>query len=286
MTRSWTQAFQHAALRWPARLNRLALVALMLGGAQAHAGLFEDDEARRAVTELRQQRLQDIEADKAQTAALNAQIDQLKRSLLDMNAQLELLRADLAKQRGQDELLARDLSELQRKQKDLQGSLDDRVRKLEPQSMTLDGKVFKVDPDEKREFDEAMARMRAADFAGGAAGMTGLLQRYPSTGYRESAWYWLGNAYYGLRQYKESIAAFKLLVDTSPDHQRAPEALLSIANCFSELKDLDTARKTLDLVTRQYPQAEAAQAARDRLATLPAPPAPAPAAPAKPRKAK
>jgi uncharacterized coiled-coil DUF342 family protein len=123
MTRSWTQALRHAALRWPAQLNRLALVALMLAGAQAHAGLFEDDEARRAVTELRQQRLQDIDADKAQTAALNAQIDQLKRSLLDMNAQLEQLRADLAKQRGQDELLARDLSELQRKQKDLQGSL-------------------------------------------------------------------------------------------------------------------------------------------------------------------
>jgi tol-pal system protein YbgF len=278
-------SFIAARLRGPSRWKRLALVALMWGGAQAHAGLFEDDEARRAITELRTQRTQDLEAAKTDAAALNAQIDQLKRSLLDMNAQLEQLRADLAKQRGQDEVLARDLAEMQRKQKDMQSSIDDRVRKLEPQPITLDGKAFKVDPDEKREFDEALARMRAADFAGGAAGMTGLLQRHPGTGYRESAWYWLGNAHYGLRQYKESIAAFKLLVDTSPDHQRSPEALLSIANCFIELKDLDTARKTLDLVTRQYPQAEAAQAARDRMATLPAAPASA-SAPAKPHKAK
>ncbi len=253
---------------------RPALVlALACMGLTAHAGLFEDDEARRAITEMRQQRAQEQEADKARTEALNAQIDQLKRSLLDMNSQLELLRADLAKLRGQDEVLARDISEVQRKQKDLQSSMDDRVRKLEPQPITLDGKSFKVDPDEKREFDEAMARMRAADFAGGAAGMIGLLQRHPSTGYRESAWYWLGNAHYGLRQYKEAIASFKLLVDNTPDHLRAPEALLSIANCFTELKDLDTARKTLELVTRQYPQAEAAQAARDRMATLPASPA-------------
>ncbi len=284
MTRALIPSAPFAARpRGPSRWKRLALVAMMWGGAQAHAGLFEDDEARRAITELRQQRTQEQDAAKAQTEALNAQIDQLKRSLLDMNAQIEQLRADLAKQRGQDELLARDLADIQRKQKDMQSSIDDRVRKLEPQPITLDGKAFKVEPDEKRLFDDALARMRAADFAGGAAGMGGLLQRYPSTGYRESAWYWLGNAHYGLRQYKESIAAFKLLVDTTPDHMRSPEALLSIANCFIELKDLDTARKTLELVTQQYPQAEAAQAARDRMATLPAAPG---ATGTKPRKTK
>jgi tol-pal system protein YbgF len=290
MTRAWTPPLQRATPSWWGRLSRVSLAVLMLAGAQAHAGLFEDDEARRAITELRQQRTVDQDAAKAQSEALNAQIDQLKRSLLDMNAQLEQLRADIAKLRGQDEVLARDIAELQRKQKDVQSSIEDRVRKLEPQPITLDGKAFKVDPDEKREFDEAMGRMRAADFAGGAAGMNGLLQRYPGTGYRESAWYWLGNAHYGLRQYKEAIAAFKMLVDASPDHQRSSEALLSIANCFIELKDPDTARKTLGLVISQYPQAEAAQAARDRLATLPAAPAPAAAAPAapaaKPRKAK
>jgi len=289
MTRVCNPSLQRAMPSWWGRLNRVALAALILAGGQAQAGLFEDDEARRAITELRQQRTVEQDAAKAQTEALNAQIDQLKRSLLDMNAQLEQARADIAKLRGQDEVLARDLSEVQRKQKDVQSSIEDRVRKLEPQPITLDGKAFKVDPDEKREFDEAMGRMRAADFAGGAAGMNGLLQRYPGTGYRESAWYWLGNAYYGVRQYKEAIAAFKMLVDASPDHQRSPEALLSIANCFIELKDVDTARKTLGLVISQYPQAEAAQAARDRLATLPAA-APAPATPvapaAKPRKAK
>ena len=274
-----------SAARAPSRWRPLALIALLCCSVQAQAGLFEDDEARRAITEMRTQRTQDLDAEKARNDALSAQIEQLKRSLLDMNSQLDQLRNDMNKLRGQDELLARDLSELQRKQKDVQSTIEDRVRKLEPQPITLDGKAFKVDPEEKREFDEAMARMRAADFAGGAAGMNGLLQRYPSTGYRESAWYWLGNANYGLRQYKEAIAAFKLLVDTSPDHQRSPEALLSIANCFTELKDLDTARKTLELVMRQYPQSEAAQAAKDRMATLPGAPTAAGSS-TKPRKAK
>lgn len=249
----------------------LAVAALMGGAGSAHAGLFEDDEARRAILEIRMQRTQDSDALNAKLGALTTQVDQLKRSLLDMNAQLEQLRGELARQQGANELLTRDVTELQRKQKDVQGSLDERVRKLEPQPVTLDGKTFKVDPDEKRQFDESLARLRAADFAGGAAGLNGLMQRFPSTGYRESALYWLGNAQYGLRDYKEAIASFKQLLERAPDHARAPEALLSIANCYGELKDNDNTRKTLEQLIRQYPQTEAAQAARDRLLTMPTP---------------
>ncbi|WP_294639191.1 tol-pal system protein YbgF [uncultured Aquabacterium sp.] len=248
----------------------LALAAACLASA-AQAGLFEDADARRAILDLRQQRTQDADALASKLGALNAQIEQLRRSLLEMNAQIEQLRGDLAKQRGQDEVLARDLAEVQRKLKDTQASVDERVRKLEPQTLTVDGKTFKADPDEKRLFDDALARLRAADFAAGVAGLNGLLQRYPSTGYRESAWYWSGNAHYGLRQYKEAITAFRQLVDKAPEHARAPEALLSIANCQGELKDNEAARRTLEELVKQYPSTEAAQAARDRLLTMPAP---------------
>ncbi|AWI52859.1 tol-pal system protein YbgF [Aquabacterium olei] len=251
------------------RTLALAITAALIGSA-AQAALFEDTDARRAILDIRQQRTQDADAMAGKLGALNAQIEQLRRSLLEMNAQVEQLRADLARQRGQDEVLARDLAEVQRKLKDTQASVDERVRKLEPQTLTVDGKTFKVDPDEKRLFDEALARLRAADFAAGISGLNGLLQRYPSTGYRESAWYWLGNAHYGQRQYKEAIASFRQLLDKSPDHARAPESLLSIANCHGELKDNEAARRTLEELVKQYPSTEAAQAARDRLLTMPA----------------
>src|SRR5690606_18065451 len=152
-------------LRWCAR--SLAAVAL-LSGSLAHAGLFEDEDARRAFLELRNQRTQAAEAANAKLQALSAQVDQMRRSLLDMNAQLEQMRSELAKSRGTQEVLVRDVFELQRQQKDMHAAVEERVRKLEPQSVTIDGKTFKVDVEEKRAFDEALARLRAADFAGGA----------------------------------------------------------------------------------------------------------------------
>lgn len=236
-----------------------------LGSFSAHAALFGDDEARRAILELRQQRTLDKEAH----AALSVQVDQLKRGLLEMNGQVEQLRADLARQRGQEELLLRDVAELQRRLKDAQTAQEERLRQLEPQTVAVDGKTFKAQAEEKRLFEEALAHLRAADFATGAAGLNKLLQNHPQTGYRESAWYWLGNAHYGLRAYKPAIQSFKKLADQAPDHARTPEALLSIGNCHLELKDNTSARKVLEQLIKQYPQTEAAQAARDRLLTMP-----------------
>jgi tol-pal system protein YbgF len=238
----------------------------------ARAGLFDDDEARRAILDLRKQ----IEASNDQARArqgeqmtqMSAQLDQLKRSLLDLNGSIDAQRADNAKLRGQIEQLTRDVAEMQRKQTDLQQGVDERIRKVEPQKVTVDGKEFSVDPEEKRSYDDALAGFRKGEFDRAAVGFSGLMKRFPSSGYRDSALFWLGNTQYAKRDYKEAIASFRGLVSASPDSPRAPEALLAIANCQAELKDAKSARKTIDELLKAYPGTEAAQAGRERLALL------------------
>ena len=255
------------------RVSRAAFAGLCLGAAAlfapaAHAGLFDDDEARRAILDIRTRIDQNTERQRAGQQQLTEQIDQLKRSLLDLNNQLEQMRADNARLRGQNEELTRIVSEVQRKQKDLQSGVDDRMRKFEPQKVVVDGKEFNVEPEERRQYDEAMDLLRKSDFAGTANALTAFRKRYPGSGYNESALFWLGNAQYGTRQYKEAITSFRTLVSAAPDHAKAPEALLAIANCQAELKDTKSARKTIDELLKAYPQSEAAQAGRDRLASL------------------
>ena len=251
------------------------LTALALAGAlaaPAHAGLIDDDEARKAILDLRQKLEASNEAHRAKQAELNAQmadqLSQLKRSLLDLNNQLESMRSELARMRGQDEQLSRDVAELQRKTKDVQTGIDERIRKLEPISVTLDDKQFLADPEEKRLYDEAFAQIRTGDFAAAGAGLAAFMKRYPLSGYADSATFWLGNAQYGQRQYKEAIASFRSLLAGNPAHPKAPEAMLAIANCQIELKDSKAARKTIGDLVQAYPKSEAAQAGRERLASL------------------
>ena len=245
-----------------------ACLSAALFAPAAHAGLFDDDEARRAILDIRTKIEQGAANQRAGQQQLSEQIDQLKRSLLDLNNQLEQVRGDNARLRGQNEQFARDLSEVQRKQKDIQSGVDDRLRKFEPQKVSLDGKEFTVEPDEKRQYDEAMELLRKSDFAGTANALTAFRKRYPSSGYTESALFWLGNAQYGVRQYKEAIASFRTLVSAAPDNAKAPEAMLAIANCQAELKDTKGARKTIDELIKTYPKSEAAQAGRERLASI------------------
>lgn len=254
------------------RFTRAGFAGLCLSAAlfapAAHAGLFDDDEARRAILDIRSRIDQNTERQKTDQRQLSEQVDQLKRSLLDLNNQLEQMRGDNAKLRGHNEQLARDVSEVQRKQKDIQSGVDDRLRKFEPQKVSFDGKEFTVEPDEKRQYDEAMELLRKSDFAGTANALTDFRKRYPSSGYTESALFWLGNAQYGVRQYKEAIASFRALINAAPDNAKAPEAMLAIANCQAELKDGKSARKTIDDLIRTYPKSEAAQAGRERLASI------------------
>ena len=82
------------------------------------------------------------------------------------------------------------------------------------------------------------------------------------------ALFWLGNAQYALRDYRSAVANFRSLVAADPEHVRAPEALLSVANCQVELKDSKAARKTLEDLVKTYPQSEPASVAKDRLSKL------------------
>lgn len=234
----------------------------------AHAGLFEDDEARKAILEMRQRldasqlRLTD-ELRKA-----NEDNAQLRRSMLDLSGQIEMLRSELARMRGQGEQYARELAEVQRTQKDLSTGVDERLRRFEPSKISVDGKEFVADPAEKQEFDAALAVLRKGEFAPAQTAFSNFLKRYPQTGYKAPALFWLGNAQYALRNYKDAITNFRLLVATDPDHVRAPEAVLAIANCQVELKDVKAARKTLEDLIKAYPQSEASSVAKDRLTKL------------------
>jgi len=248
--------------------SALALVAAT--GAQAQ--LFPDNEARKAIVELRaadEQQKKTIDELQAKLKVLGEQLQPLTRGLLDLNNQLEALRAELARQRGTNEQLARDVAELQRRQKDIAQGVDERIRKIEPQRVTVDGKEFLAEPEEKRQYEEAFASIRSNDYVGSVTALTSFLRRWPESGYLDSARFWLANAQYGKRDLKEAAASFRAFIGSAPStNPRLPEAMLGLANTQAESKDVRGARATLAELLTKYPQSEAAQAGKERLAAL------------------
>ena len=223
----------------------------------ANAALFEDDEARRAILDLRQR-----------VERQNEEMQQVQRSLLEQQNQFEAVRSEIARLRGEKEQLSQELHQQQEASKIVTQVLEERLRKFEPVKVKFDGVEFLAEPAEIKAYEQALAVFRQGDFVNASLVFSDFLRRYPSSGYAASAWFWLGNAQYANRDYKEAIRNFSALLSKSAEHPRAPESMLSIANCQLELKDIKSARKTLDDLIKNYPQSEAAGAARERLSKL------------------
>lgn len=263
------------ACRSVLKLGAVAAVAI-LASLPSQAALFGDDEARRAILDLRGK----VEANKQAAEAANRDLaEQLKamieengaptrRAMLDLVNQIEALRAEVAQLRGQNERMAKELAEIQQRQKDVSSAVDERLRVLEPIKVAIDGQEFLAQPDEKAAFEAAMDVLRATDFPRAAQLYGQFIQKYPSSGYVPVALYWQGNAYYAGRNYKEAIASYQRLIARTPGHPRVPEAKLAIANCQLELKDSRAAKATLQDLVKAHPDTEAGATAKDRLARM------------------
>ena len=241
-------------------------VAILLVGLMgtAQAALFEDEEVRRAILDLRQR----VEQSNAAIKSLSEENTQLRRALLDFQGQIDGLKAEQSQMRGAQERLARDVSEAQMSQKDMVNGVNERLRRFEPVKVSVDGAEFMAEPVEKRDYEAAMDIFRKGDFAAAQVSLNQFVQRYRQSGYTPSALFWLGNAQYANKDHKESMANFQQMLKVAPAHARAPEAMLAISNVQIELKDLKGARKTMDELVKAYPASEAAATARDRLARL------------------
>jgi tol-pal system protein YbgF len=260
-------------LALPASLT-LGAALLLLAAAPAQAFL-DDREARRAIVELRERFTNSETQVQGQlteivqaNAALVEQLTALRRSLLELNNQIESMRGEMARLRGGNEELARQLSELQRAQQDANQAFDARLRQFEPMRVTQDGAEVVAMPAEKRAFDAALEHIRGGDFDKAAAELMEFRRRFPDSGLLPSAHFWLGNALYGKKDYKEAITAFRAFVTGSPEHPRAPEAMLALANSQAEMRDPRAARRTLEDLLKAYPDSEAAEAGKLRMASL------------------
>jgi tol-pal system protein YbgF len=247
------------------KLRVVLLLGLCLAAGAAHAGLFDDEEARQAIAKLRDQ----VEASQKAADERLTRIETLAQDRsLDLAKQLDELKQELARLRGQIEVQDHQIETLDRRQKDLYTDLDTRLRKLETSAQAQQTPVAST-PDpvlEGKAYEAALNQFKQGNYQASVAGFQSFIATYPGSQQVSSAQYWIGNAYYALRDYKMAIAAQQKVLATWPDSAKAPDAMLNIASCQAEMGATRTARETLHTLLKKYPGTPAAEQATQRLA--------------------
>jgi tol-pal system protein YbgF len=249
-----------------------ALWAALLAGA-AHAALFDDDEARKQINQLKSQTETRQKSIEERLAAIDARLSQMDSSgqnrVVDLAQLIESLKQDMAKLRGQIEVLANQTETLERRQKDLYVDLDNRLRKLEQNQTQLQDKLSQGERSaaaEKQAYETALNQFKLGNYQLSITSFQSFMTNFSNSELLPSAQYWIGNAYYAMRDYKSAIAAQQKVVRLWPENSKAPDALLNIASSQAEIGQSKEARETLRTLVKKYPSSSASEQAKQRLA--------------------
>jgi tol-pal system protein YbgF len=212
--------------------------------------ILSDDEARRAILELRKS----VSASQA--------------AILDLQNQLDKQKSENAQLRGQIESLQKQSDDLNNNQKSFYQDLDARISRLEPQNVEVEGVTGIVQAGEKSSYDEALKSFQAGQIKNADSEFTSFIRKYPSSPYLPLALYWSGNTKYALKDYKAAITQLQGLISRYPGHQRVPAAILTMANANLESGKKAVAKKLFTDLIAKYPDSDAANEAKPILAGI------------------
>ena len=250
-------------------LKRCALILLASCFAvSAQASLFTDDDARKQIQQLegRVLKLEEL------VLKLENAISRQTKLMLDLQGQIEALNSEISKLRGQNEELAHGLQDAEKREKDFYVDLDTRLRRFEsmdnnaaPTGGNPPAAATPAEADpalENRAFEAAYGLFKGGNHADAIKAFHEFLNKYPDSVHVPNANYWLGNAQFVLKDYKNALNTYQGLIDAFPETAKAADILFNMARCQQELKQSAAAQKTLKQLIAKYPGSEAAAKAK------------------------
>jgi tol-pal system protein YbgF len=117
----------------------------------------------------------------------------------------------------------------------------------------------------EQEYAAALATFRSREHGQAVLDFIDFMAKYPKHPLAGNAQYWIGEAYWAQRDYRQALAEFEKVFEHGPG--KTPDALLKIGLCHLRLSDLPRAQQAWQRVVSEYPKSESATMARSLIAT-------------------
>ena len=224
----------------------LSATLICLGVSNSAWALFSDDEARKAILDLRKS---------------------LATTQLELQGQIDKLKTENSVLRGKVEELEKQGEDINNSQKTYYQDLDNRLGNFEPRTATIEGVTGTVQPGEKKAYDDALKTFQTGSLKKADEGFSAFVSKYPKSPYLPLALYWSGNSKYANKEYAGAISQLQNLIKRYPDHPRIPAAMVTLGNAQLESGNKSAAKKTFGDIIAKYPDTEAAKEAQQLIAS-------------------
>ena len=271
----------------------IAAACIAAAATPLHAGLFDDDVARKQIAE-QQRRIDALNTRHEDVATRLSRIEEAMKNqpVLELANQMQVMREELRSLRGQLEVLSNSIEASSKRQRDMYVDLDTRLRRFEQNAPAAPApgaaapagapapSAAATPPaaapalsgaaaaDEARVYEAAQQQRRIGNYQAAIVGFQTFVLQFARSPLAHRAQYWIGDSYYNMRDFKNAIVNQQKLISTYPESASVPDALLNMASSYIELGDTASAKKTMDNLVARYPSSEAAEKAKRRLASL------------------
>jgi len=121
---------------------------------------------------------------------------------------------------------------------------------------------------DKVEYERLLALFREGDLDGARQGFAAFLRDYENSDLSPNARYWLGEAYYGKKDYQQAIDSYDRVELDFPRSEKVPAAMLKKGYAYLAMKDKKRASSAFTQVVTLYPRSPEAGKASDKLSQL------------------
>jgi tol-pal system protein YbgF len=121
---------------------------------------------------------------------------------------------------------------------------------------------------DKVEYERLLGLFRDGDLDGAQQGFAAFLRNYESSDLAPNARYWIGEAHYGMKDYKQAIDSYDRVELDFPQSEKVPAAMLKKGYAYLAMKDKKRASSAFKQVVTLYPRTPEAGKASDKLSQL------------------
>ena len=113
----------------------------------------------------------------------------------------------------------------------------------------LSPEVYKV------EYHNALRAFDSSRYNDALAGFQKLIKSNPNNELADNSQYWIGESYYGLKDYERALLEFEK-VFTFPNNNKMDDAQIKLGICYLKLKNVVKAKEEFNRLIQIFPQSE------------------------------
>ncbi|HEX5773023.1 MAG TPA: tol-pal system protein YbgF [Geomobilimonas sp.] len=264
------------------RLNNVGLSLVMLLAVAGCASRGEMESLQRDTDELKTRVLQldkDLGATRNEarevvekTQGYQKDMEALRKGAADLQATLDSARVDMQVLTGKVDdaaLLAKkpadDLALVREDMERRFTTIDERLAKLEK---GLSETIAREEATPESLYQKGLTTFKNGEPQKARELFSQFLQKFPRHDLAANVHYWRGETYYSEKNYDQAILEFQEVIKNFPEKEKVPAAMLKQAMAFKELGDVKSARYVFKKLVDDFPLADEAKQAKEKLKEL------------------